>query len=138
MKAKVLFVCVENSCRSQMAEGFARKLGEKILEAWSAVSKPSGKVNETAAQMMKEKEIDLSYHKSKGLDDLPKVTWDYVITMGCGDACPTLPAKIRRDWALPDPKHMPLEEFRRIRDEIQNQVNSLIREIIEATKQKVQ
>lgn len=96
MKAKVIFICVENSCRSQIAEGFARKLGKEVLEVWSAGSKPSGKMNETAVQVMKEREIDLTYHKSKGLDDLPKVKWDYVITMGCGDICPSLPASQRK------------------------------------------
>ena len=97
MQAKILFVCIENSCRSQMAEGFARKIGKEVLEVWSAGSKRSVKVNEAAVQAMKEKEIDLTYHKSKGLDDLPKVKWDYVITMGCGDACPFVPSKAKED-----------------------------------------
>ncbi len=126
MKARVLFVCVENSCRSQIAEGFARKLGKDILEVWSAGSKPSGKVNETAVQVMKEKDIDLTYHKSKGLDDLPKVKWDYVITMGCGDACPFVPSKAKEDWDLPDPKKMSLEEFRKVRDDIESRVKDLV------------
>src|SRR5437016_5611882 len=122
MGAKVLFVCVENSCRSQMAEGFAKALG---LEAWSAGSKPSGKVNATAVAVMKERGIDLSVHGSKGLSDLPTQTWDYVITMGCGDACPFVPAKAKRDWALPDPKTLPLDEFRKVRDEIERRVKEL-------------
>jgi arsenate reductase len=82
MKPKVLFVCVENSCRSQMAEGFARFWGSDVIDAWSAGSKPSGKVNETGIAVMKEKNIDLSTHTSKGLRDLPTDKWDYVITMG--------------------------------------------------------
>lgn len=88
MKPRVLFVCIENSCRSQIAEGFARQLGKDTIEAWSAGSKPSGKVNPTAVQVMKEKGVDLKEHRSKGLNELPKVKWDYVFTMGCGDACP--------------------------------------------------
>jgi len=125
MNPKVLFVCVENSCRSQMAEGFAKRLG---MEAWSAGSKPSGKVNETAIAVMKERGIDLSVHGSKGLSDLPQQTWDYVITMGCGDACPLVSAKAKRDWALPDPKILPLPEFRQVRDEIERRVKELIDE----------
>lgn len=127
MKARVLFVCVENSCRSQIAEGFARALGRDTLEAWSAGSKPSGKVNETAIAVMREKDIDLNCHKSKGLDDLPNVKWDYVITMGCGDACPFVPSKAKEDWALRDPKHLSLDEFRNVRDEIEARVKDLIR-----------
>jgi len=133
MKARVLFVCVENSCRSQIAEGFARKLGKNVLEVWSAGSKPSGKMNETAVQVMKEKDIDMTYHISKGLDDLPKVKWDYVITMGCGDACPFVPSKAKEDWALPDPKHLPPDEFREVRDEIESRVKDLVGKICKAS-----
>ncbi len=114
-----------------MSEGFARKLGNEVLEAWSSGSKPSGKVNETAVLLMREKGIDLTQHKSKGLEDLPQVKWDYLITMGCGDSCPSLPAGERRDWTLPDPKHLPLDEFRKVRNQIEDQVLSLIREIKE-------
>jgi protein-tyrosine-phosphatase len=127
MKPNVLFVCIENSCRSQIAEGFARQHTDKI-NAWSAGSKPSGKVNPTAIQLMKEKGIDLAIHSSKGLTDLPAMKWDYVITMGCGDACPFMPAKKTEDWGIPDPKHLPLDEFRKIRDLIETKVNALIGE----------
>lgn len=129
MKVRVLFVCVENSCRSQMAEGFARKLGPDVLEAWSAGSKPSGRVNETGAAVMRERDIDLTYHKSKGLNDLPQVSWDYVITMGCGDQCPFVAGKAKRDWQIPDPKNLPLDGFRKVRDQVENNVLDLIKEI---------
>lgn len=129
MKTKVLFVCVENSCRSQMAEGFARKWGADLLEAHSAGSKPSGRINPTAVEVMKERGIDLARHSSKALTDLPPIQWDYVITMGCGDACPFVPSRARRDWAVPDPKHMPLAEFRGVRDRIESQVRELIEEV---------
>lgn len=129
-KPSVLFVCVENSCRSQMAEGFAKKHGKAIVDSWSAGSKPSGKVNPTAIQLMKEKDVDLTCHHSKSLEQLPQIPkWDFVITMGCGDACPALPAIERRDWALPDPKHMPLDEFRKVRDDIESRVKALVQEI---------
>mgnify|MGYP001593668864 CR=1 FL=1 len=133
MKARVLFVCVENSCRSQMAEGFARKLGKDVLEAFSAGSKPSGKVNETAMRLMRERGIELGDHLSKGLENLPQVQWDYVITMGCGDACPFVPARARLDWDLTDPKALPDSEFRKVRDQIEGKVQDLIREVARET-----
>jgi protein-tyrosine-phosphatase len=125
---KVLFVCIENSCRSQMAEGFARALGGKAVEAWSAGSKPSGKVNERAIAFMKEKGIDIGVHRSKSLADLPAVTWDCIVTMGCGDACPSLPAKTRLDWNLPDPKNLPDDGFRKVRDDIEARMRALLKE----------
>jgi len=125
---KVLFVCVENSCRSQMAEGFARALGAGVLEPWSAGSRASGKINETAIAVMAEKGIDLKAQRSKSLGELPATGWDYVITMGCGDACPFVPARAKRDWAIPDPKNLPLDEFRKVRDLIEAKVRELIDE----------
>ncbi|MFH2203388.1 MAG: arsenate reductase ArsC [Elusimicrobiota bacterium] len=126
---RILFVCVENSCRSQIAEGHARALGGAGIDAHSAGSRPSGRVNATAVEVMREVGIDLAAQRSKGLDDLPANEWDAVITMGCGDACPQLPAKRREDWALPDPKAMPLEEFREVRDEIKTRVGKLLAEL---------
>jgi protein-tyrosine-phosphatase len=120
---RVLFVCVENSCRSQMAEGFARAAG--MTEAWSAGSRPSGQVNPRAAAFMKEKGVDLAAHRSKGLDALPPGEWDLVVTMGCGDACPSVRAKAREDWALPDPKSLDDAAFRAVRDEIEARVKAL-------------
>lgn len=129
VKARLVFVCVENSCRSQMAEGFARLHGAGRVEAFSAGSRPSGRVNETAAALMKEKGVDLAAQSSKGLDALPPGRWAAVVTMGCGDACPHLDAERRLDWALPDPKHLPLGEFRRVRDEIEARVKALIADV---------
>ena len=122
----LLFVCIENSNRSQMAEGFARTLGHGRAAAFSAGSRPSGVVNPRAIQFMKEKDIDLTVQQSKGLDDLPSVTWDYIVTMGCGDACPTLPARHRLDWELPDPKHLSDYDFRAVRDRIEGLVSDLL------------
>jgi arsenate reductase (thioredoxin) len=126
MIPNVLFVCIENSCRSQLAEGFARKHGKGIINAWSAGSRPSGKINPTAIELMKEKGIDLERQLSKGLTDLPTIKWDVVITMGCGDACPFVPSLLKEDWGLPDPKNLPLDEFRKVRDHIENKVKDLI------------
>ena len=126
---RVLFVCVENACRSQMAQGFAAMLGGGRVAAFSAGSRPSGKVNPTAIRVMEELGHDMSGHRSEGLDALPEGTFDAVVTMGCGDACPNVPASIRRDWQVPDPKAMPLDEFRAVRDGIGRQVRDLLAEL---------
>jgi protein-tyrosine-phosphatase len=115
-----------------MAAGFAQHLGADHINAHSAGSKPSGKVNETAILVMKEKGIDLSTSQSKGFSDLPNVSWDYVITMGCGDVCPFVPSKATINWDLPDPKKLPLPEFRAVRDEIEKRVIDLIKKVTTA------
>jgi arsenate reductase (thioredoxin) len=120
----VVFVCVENSNRSQMAEAFMRLHG-KDVEATSAGSRPSGQVNPRAVAFMAERGYDLAVHASKGLDHLPDVEFDYAITMGCGDECPYIRAVHREDWALEDPKHLDDDGFRRIRDEIEKRVLDL-------------
>ena len=122
----LLFVCIENSCRSQIAEGFARSIGGDDVVAWSAGSRPSGAVNERAIEFMHEKGVDIALQRSKGLGELPPLEWDYVVTMGCGDACPWLPARHRLDWDLPDPKHLDDDGFRAVRDRIEREVRSLI------------
>lgn len=122
---KAVFVCVENSNRSQMAEAFARLAG---VEAYSAGSRPSGRVNPKAIESMRELDYDLSTHQSKSLDDLPAVEFDVAVTMGCGDECPMLKAKRREEWQIPDPKHLPPEEFRQIRDLIRDKVHQLTQE----------
>jgi protein-tyrosine-phosphatase len=121
-----LFVCIENSCRSQMAEGFARALGGAAVSAFSAGSRPSGQVNARAIRFMAEKGVDLAPQRSKGLDDLPALRWDWIVTMGCGDACPHLPARRRLDWELPDPKGLDDAGFRAVRDRIEAKVRELI------------
>lgn len=122
----VLFVCVENSCRSQMAEAFGKMHGEGILNVYSSGSKPSGIVNPKAIASMAEVGYDLSQHGSFGLDEIPQIKWDYAITMGCGDECPMILADNREDWGLPDPKHMEPVDFAKVRDIIENEVKELI------------
>ena len=124
-RKRVLFVCVENSNRSQMAEAFARIHGGEKLEAYSAGSRPSGRVNPKAVEAMKELGYDLTGHKSKSLADLAGVEFDVAVTMGCGDQCPFIKAKRHEDWQIPDPKEMPPEEFRTIRDLIADKVGLL-------------
>jgi len=126
---RVLFVCVENANRSQMAEAFARILGGEFIEAYSAGSRPSGKVNPKAVESMRELGYDLSVHRSKSLDELPHIAFDLVATMGCGDACPMVPARQRVDWSIPDPKDLPAQEFRAVRDLIRNKVHASLDEL---------
>lgn len=129
MKKNILFVCIENSCRSQMAEAFAKIHGTEKVNAYSSGSKPSGIVNPKAIESMKELDYDLSLHDSKSLQEIPQIEYDVVITMGCGDACPFVRGKIREDWKLSDPKHLPLDEFRKVRDEIEQRVKSLLSQL---------
>ena len=145
---KILFVCIENSNRSQMAEAFARlsltlspstnaqdKLGEGKIQVFSAGSNPSGVINPKAIEAMKEIGYDLTTHTSKSIDDvlnsLPSggQGWAAVITMGCGDECPYVSAKHREDWQIPQPKDMDKNEFRKVRDEIEKKVKELFAKI---------
>ncbi len=124
-RKRVLFVCIENSNRSQMAEAFARIHGGDAVEALSAGSAPSGRINPKAVRFMAELGYDLSTHASKSLDDIHG-EFDAVVTMGCGDDCPWVPAKRREDWGLPDPKHMDDDGYRAVRNEISARVKRLL------------
>lgn len=130
MAIKILFVCVENSNRSQMSEAFARIHGGNEVEAYSAGSKPSGVINPKAIAAMKELGYDLTKHHSKSLEEAKEqAPFDAVITMGCGDACPWMPARQFIDWQIPDPKHMDVEEFKGVRDFIEGKVKGLLQEL---------
>lgn len=129
MKKKLLFVCVENSNRSQMSQAFANIFGGEMVEAYSAGSKPSGVINPKAIAAMKELGYDLSRHKSKSLDEVKEFApFDVVVTMGCGDACPWMPAKKFIDWNIPDPKNMEREEFNTVRDLIAEKIKLLLQD----------
>jgi arsenate reductase (thioredoxin) len=126
----VLFVCVGNSCRSQMAEGFARAALGPGAAVHSAGSRPAGFVHPQAVAAMAEKGIDIGRQSSKSLAELPAgVGWDCVVTMGCGDACPQLPARRRLDWDLPDPVALDDAGFRAVRDRIERLVARLAAEL---------
>ncbi|MBZ5857438.1 arsenate reductase ArsC [Flavihumibacter profundi] len=126
-KKKLLFVCVENANRSQMSQAFAKILGGENVEAYSAGSRPSGVVNPKAIAAMKELGYDLTTHDSKSLDEVKAFApFDVVVTMGCGDACPWMPAKQFIDWQIPDPKHMEPAEFNKVRDYIREKVKGLL------------
>jgi len=123
---RLLFVCVENSNRSQIAEAFARIHGGENIEAYSAGSQPSGEVNQKAIAAMREVGYDLSKHNSKSLEDIPQVEYDFVATMGCGDACPFVRAKQRENWQIPDPKNLPPAGFNEVRDLIEQKVRDAL------------
>ena len=123
---RVLFVCVENSNRSQMAEAFARIHGAGRIEAASAGSKPSGRVNPKAVEAMRELGYDLTTHASKGLDEFNGRHVHVAVTMGCGDECPLVRADQRVDWKIPDPRDMTPDEFRGVRDLIGRKVQDLL------------
>jgi protein-tyrosine-phosphatase len=123
---RVLFVCVENSNRSQMAEAFARIHGGVQVEAFSAGSRPSGKVNPRVVHFMAEVGYDLTRHSSKSIDLFEGQDIDVAVTMGCGDACPLVKARRREEWQIPDPKDLPDDEFRRVRDLIERKVKELL------------
>ncbi len=127
---RLLFVCVENSCRSQMAEAFASLLGSGDVEVYSAGARPSGQVNLNAIKLMREIGYDLSQQESKSLLEVPDVEYDFVATMGCGDECPYVKAKRRIEWDIPDPKNMAPAEFREVRDLIEVKVKEVLREIV--------
>lgn len=125
----VLFLCTENSCRSQMAEAFARQLGGGVIEAYSAGSSPSDSVNTLAVTVLREKGMDISNARPKGFNDLPVKRVDYLVTMGCQDVCPVFSTTKQVEWKLPDPKGQPAEFFRCVRDDIEKKVRELIEEI---------
>ncbi len=126
---RVVFVCVENSNRSQMAEAFARIHGGGKVEAYSAGSRPSGRISPKSVEAMKEIGYDLTAHHSKGLNDLAGVAFDVAVTMGCGDQCPLIQARQRLDWQIPDPREMPPEQFREVRSLIEAKVKELLQSL---------
>ena len=126
---KIVFICVENARRSQMAQGFAESLGKGKFEVYSAGSRPSSAVDPLVIDVMKEKGIDLSSHHPKGLNDLPPIEMDYLITMGCEETCPAIPAKKIIEWEIPDPKGKSIESYRKIRDIIEDKVKALWEDI---------
>ena len=123
---RIIFVCVENSCRSQIAEAFARLHGSGTAEARSAGSRPSGKVHPGAVATMNEIGYDLSSHRSKSLAEVSDIDYDMAVKMGCGDECPFISAREFEEWDIPDPKNLGPDEFRRVRDLIETRVKRLL------------
>ena len=125
MKATLGFICIGNSCRSQMAEGFANMYGNKYFKVYSAGTHPASMVNPDAVEAMKERGIDISMQHPKSLSEIPGEL-DVLITMGCGVECPYLPAGYREDWGIEDPVGLPISGFRKIRDIIEKKVMELV------------
>jgi len=125
-KKRIVFTCVENARRSQMAEAFAESLGHGRIEVYSAGSRPSSSIDPLVIQVMKEKGIDLSSKRPKCLNELPSTEMDYLVTMGCEETCPAIPAKKIIEWEIPDPKGKRAELYREIRDTIQDKVKAFL------------
>jgi arsenate reductase len=128
-KRRILFVCVENARRSQMAQGFAEAFGQRKTKVYSAGSNPSSQIDPLVIEVMKEKGIDVSGKRPWGLNDLPLVEMDYLVTMGCEETCPAILAKKIIEWEIPDPKGKPIETFREVRDMIESKVKGFLRQI---------
>lgn len=128
MKLKIAFVCVHNSCRSQMAEAWAMKLGSDLLEAYSAGTEEYGEVKPLAVAVMEEMGMDMSGHKPKLLSDIPDEL-DILITMGCNVICPFVANRHSEDWGLTDPSGGPIEDYRITRDLIKDKMLDLLNRI---------
>lgn len=129
-KPTVLFVCVHNAGRSQMAAGYLRHLAGDRVRVYSAGSMPGNQLNPVAVAAMAEEGIDIAGEQPKLLQDDTVKASDVVITMGCGDTCPFFPGKRYLDWVLDDPAGQPIEKVRPIRDEIKQRVEVLISELV--------
>jgi len=128
IKKKVAFICVHNSCRSQMAEGWAKKLGSDVLEVYSAGTEEYPEVKPLAVQVMKEVGVDMTGHYPKLLSDIPEEV-DILVTMGCNVVCPFVPNSHSEDWGLEDPSGGPIEDYRKTRDLIEEKVEDLIKRV---------
>lgn len=125
-RPQVIFLCTENSNRSQMAEAFARLHGASTIDAFSAGSKASGTVNPKAVAAMAAKGYDMAEHRSKSTDEVPAGPYDVVVTMGCGDQCPWIAGRRREDWGLDDPRDMDETAYHGVRDDIERRVLALL------------
>jgi arsenate reductase len=127
---KVLFVCVGNAARSQMAEGFLRDLGGNRYQVSSAGTSPHWRVDPQAVAVMVEAGVDITRQHPKGLEEVDVMDQNVVVTMGCpADACPVVPGAERREWKLEDPHEQPIEVYRAVRDEIKHRVEEMVEEL---------
>lgn len=127
-KKKVAFICVHNSCRSQMAEGWAKALGSDVLEVYSAGTEDYPEVKPLAVAVMEEAGVDMGGQRPKLLSDIPAEV-DVLITMGCNVVCPFIPNSHTEDWGLDDPSGGPIEDYRVTRDLIKTRVEELIKRV---------
>ena len=131
-RPRILFVCVHNAGRSQMAAGFARTLGGDRVEVFSAGSEPADQINPVAVAAMAEEGIDIAGTPPAILTTDAVRAADVVITMGCGDACPIFPGKRYEDWELTDPAGKDIETVREVRDDIKGRIQGLLAELLPA------
>ncbi len=129
-RPEVLFLCVHNAGRSQMAAAFLRRAGGGWIDVSSAGSEPAERLNPAVVEALAEVGLDVSGERPKRLLDEMAADADVIVTMGCGDSCPVYPGKRYLDWELPDPAGKPVEEVRPIRDEIARRVQSLVDELL--------
>jgi arsenate reductase len=134
-KPSVLFVCVHNAGRSQMAAGWLRRLAGDRVEVRSAGSEPADEINPAAVWAMREVGIDITAERPKRLDHAAARDSDVIITMGCGDACPVFPGKRYEDWQLTDPAGQPIEVVRTVRDDIRARVEKLLADLVETPRE---
>jgi arsenate reductase len=134
-KPTILFVCVHNAGRSQMAAGYMKSLSAGAVNVFSGGSEPGASINPVAVQVMAEDGIDIAGTVPQLLRTEQVKAADVVITMGCGDACPIFPGKRYEDWELTDPAGLPLEQVRPIRDDIKSRIQTLLAEIIPANEE---
>jgi arsenate reductase len=125
----VLFVCIQNAGRSQMAEALFERAADARHEARSAGSRPAERVHPEVVEVMRERDMDLADRTPRGLDRSDLEWADLVVTMGCGDECPVIPGKRYVDWELADPAGLPLEEVRAVRDEIERRISALLTDL---------
>jgi arsenate reductase len=135
-RPEVLFLCVHNAGRSQMAAGFARELGGDHVVVHSAGSAPGEMLNPAVVEVMREKGIDISNEASRKLTNEMGLRADVIVTMGCGDACPVYPGKRYLDWDLRDPAGMDVEVVRQIRDDIERRVRGLFDDLLKSTAEQ--
>lgn len=128
MKKKIAFICVHNSCRSQMAEAWAKELGSDVMEAYSAGTEEYHEVKPLAIKVMEEVGVNMDEQYPKLLKDIPQKV-DYLITMGCNVICPVFPNAHNEDWGLKDPSGGPIEDYRETRDLIKKKIEKLIEKI---------
>ena len=130
-RTKILFACRENACRSQMAGAFAQTLAGERLEVITGGSSPAAEINPMMVAAMQEKKIDMAFRTPRSIEDsLAETQPDLMVTMGCGEVCPVVPGAERRDWSLLDPAGQKMETMRRVRDEIEERVRSLLAELV--------
>lgn len=127
-KLKVLFACVENSFRSQISEGIAKRYFNDMIDAYSAGSNPSGQVHPNAIKVLEEIGVNTSEQYSKGFEEFGDIDFDYLVTMGCGEVCPFVPSRKHLSWELPDIKNNPIDDIRELRNIIRKKIQNDILE----------